>query len=239
MVRKLDSYRKQYEQAARKWQRAHAKYWARYENTPYVAGGRTTDMTVGQVALTNRSEREAFGDPLSKPKPFSEIRSTAEARRLIKAMNYESSPSGQKRRRAQLRANTNALMAQLDMPQLQNLLSVLSDDQLEHAYRTTDFFSRGWAHYSGFDDMTEGGFLEENLIATVLATVSELSPAQKKKIKSRQQRLAKIEKTSRERESYNQKIAAKGRTRDEKIRLLRQWGVQPVGSPSDWYTRYL
>lgn len=239
MVRKLDSYRKQYEQAARKWQRAHAKYWDRYENTPYIAGGRTTDMTVGQVALTNRSQREAFGDPLSKPKPFSEIRSTIEARRLIKAMNYESSAEGQKRRRAQLRANTNALMAQLDMPKLQNLLSVLSDHQLEEAYRTTDFFSRGWAHYSGFDDMTEEGFLEENLIATVLATTSKFSPAQQKKLKSREKRLANIEKTTRQREEYNRKIAAKGRTREEKIRLLRQWGVQPVGAPADWYTRYL
>lgn len=231
---------REYSQVARKWEKAHAKYWDRYAPKPFVAAGRESDMTAGQYGQMRYQGARFWGNPTASVKKAEEYESAYQMKKAIAAMKAELSPSFQKRRASALRGHARDFAGAIGDDELTRLIESLTDAQLEELNNTTDFFARFNQWYDPDMNRMEKQQFIDSLKETIGAIVAKSAPKESAQQQRREKAIAKSQKFEKRLTGYNEQVAARGTTREEKIEQLKRYGVAPLmNTDPEWYLAYL
>lgn len=230
---------KEYERTAKKWQRNRNRYWEKHGALPYVAGGRKSDMTYAQRALTDTQRYFQYGIPGSRYKPVEKIRNMAEAERLITRMKQELTPEFARKRQQNLRRDLTERAQRINARRLLGIMDAVTDSELMRVYEQSDFAD---LLYVPSSDEQLSPELEQALIDTIRSVLSQTSETAVKRLSKREQRILKIEQheaLNRNLEKQQRReLAAKGNTREEKKQWLKSYAVRPDGAPANWYEHF-
>lgn len=231
---------REYSQVAKKWERAHARYWDDYAPRPFIAAGRESDMTAGQYGQVRYQGARLWGNPTAEVKKAEEYSSAQQLKKVIKAMKAELSPAFQKRRVSALRGHALDFAHTIGDDELTRVIGSLTDAQLEELNNTTDFFARFNQWYDPDMNRLEKQQFVDSMKETMLAILSKSAPREQARQQRREKALAKSQQFETRLTGYNEQLAARGATREEKIEQLKRYGVAPLlNTDPEWYLVYL
>lgn len=141
----------------KKYNAAHAKWWDKYGNQPFITAEGVSEMTIAERSLAARLKGMAFGGASAyRETPAERLRGVKDIEKRSAIMRKELSPSYQKERVRNLRKNLLAHASEFNDTRILKMIRKLSNEQLFALQNFTNFVPLYYRYMSTNVEVTLG-----------------------------------------------------------------------------------